>query len=247
MLATSHSAGLPESMTRQFSPDLFEMMDRPGADRRVLMDDLKNLRTINRWCGGLAALRNAVIPLSEAKNGRTPLTFLDLATGSGDQPVSLVRSFRRSGKKVHITAVDRNPVMLDAAREYATGYDEIEFAQEDILHLPYEDARFDIVTCSLAIHHLSREDAVRIMREMDRLSCIGFVINDLSRSHVGAASAWIYSRATTHNPMTRFDSVLSIRRAFKRKELLEIAKEAGTTPIRVYRAPFFRLVAVRQK
>ena len=79
------------------------------------------------------------------------------------------------------------------------------------------------------------------------MSRIGFVINDLSRNVLGVASAWLYSRLTTLNPMTRFDSVLSIRRAFTKSELLKMADEAGATPIRVYRAPLYRLVAVKEK
>jgi hypothetical protein len=33
---------------RQFDPNILEMMDRPDADPRMLRDDLKNLRIINR-------------------------------------------------------------------------------------------------------------------------------------------------------------------------------------------------------
>ena len=223
------------------------MMDRPGADRRILEEDLRNLRIINRYFGGLSALRNAVLPLGLKKNQSEAVTILDLATGSGDQPVSLAKAFRRAGRQDRITAVDRNEVMLQVARGYAGSMEEIQFEQRNILDLPYESGSFDIATCSLAIHHFSREDGIKLLREMNRVSRIGFVLNDLSRSLMGAATAWLYTRVTTRNPMTRYDSVLSVLRAYRKDELAAMSTEAGVNPVRIFHAPLFRLVAVKEK
>ena len=222
-------------------------MDQPNADPEMLKDDLRNLRIINRYFGGLSALRRAVVPLvMKIKPGETA-SILDLATGSGDQPVSLAKSFRRFGKRVQITAVDRNEFVLQTAREFASGFDEIHFERGDVLDLHYEARSFDVVTCSLAIHHLSRADGVKLLREMNRISRIGFVVNDLSRSYIGAATAWVYTHLTTANPMTRYDSVASVQRAFTKKELTEMADEAGVQPVKIYTSPLFRLLAVKEK
>ena len=40
------------------------MMDRPDADPRMLRDDLKNLRVINRLFGGLSAIRKSILPFT---------------------------------------------------------------------------------------------------------------------------------------------------------------------------------------
>ena len=224
-----------------------EMMDRPDANRTVLEDDLRNLRIINRYFGGLSALRKAALPLGLKKNPGDTITILDLATGSGDQPLSLVHAFRLAGRSAHVTAVDRNEIMLQSARSYVGNVDEIQFERRNILELPYEDRAYDIVTCSLAIHHFTKENGIRLLREMDRLSSIGFVVNDLSRSFVGAVSAWVYSRLTTRNPMTRYDSVLSVLRAYQKDELHAMAAEAGIQPVRIFYAPLFRLVMVKEK
>jgi hypothetical protein len=44
--------------------------------------------------------------------------------------------------------------------------------------------------------------------------------------------------------MTRHDGPLSVRRAFRPEELIELGARAGVRLIRCYRRPFFRLVAV---
>ena len=222
-------------------------MDRPEADPKILKDDLRNLRIINRYFGGLRALRNAVLPMAKGVIPGETITILDLATGSADQPVALVRAFERIGRRVHITAVDRNEVMLEIARKFASGMKGIEFESRDLKNLPYQDGSFDIVTCSLAIHHFSHEDGVKLLREMNRISKLGFVVNDLSRSYIGAATAWLYTRLTTRNPMTRYDSVISVLRAFTKDELTAMAVEAGVGRVKVYTAPLFRLLAVLEK
>lgn len=222
-------------------------MDRPAADPKILEDDLRNLRTINRYFGGLRALRNAVLPMEKRAKPGEVITILDLATGSSDQPVSLVKAFKRIGRRIRVVAVDRNKVMLEIARKFASGMREIEFERRDLMKLPYQDESFDIVICSLAIHHFSREDGMKILREMNRISRLGFVVNDLSRSYIGAATAWLYTRLTTRNPMTRYDSVISVLRAFTKEELTAMAVEAGVGRVKVYTAPFFRLLAVLEK
>ena len=222
-------------------------MDRPETDPKILEDDLRNLRIINRYFGGLIALRNAVLPMAKGVKSGETITILDLATGSSDQPVALVRAFGRIGRRVRVVAVDRNEVMLETARKFASGMKEIEFERRDLLNLPYQDASFDIVTCSLAIHHFSHEDGVKLLREMNRISRLGFVVNDLSRSYIGAAAAWLYTRLTTRNPMTRYDSVISVLRAFTNDELTAMAVEAGVGRVKVYTAPLFRLLAVLEK
>ena len=222
-------------------------MDQPDADSEMLVDDLRNLRIINRYFGGLSALRNALVPIAMKTKREEVVAILDLATGSGDQPVSLAKEFRQLGKRVQITAVDRNEIMLNAARRYASGYHEIQFERCDILDLPYASESFDIVSCSLAIHHLSRSNGVKLIREMNRIGRLGFVVNDLSRSYIGAATAWVYTRVTTTNPMTRYDSVASVQRAFTKDELEDMAEEAGVQPVRIFTAPLFRLVMVKEK
>ena len=224
-----------------------EMIDMPDADPVLLRGELRNLRIINRYLGGLAAVRKALIPMVMSTRPEQTLQLLDLATGSGDQAVSITRMFRRLGRHVIITAVDNNDTVLAYARRHAAGFNEIRFEHEDIRTLPYPDRSFDIVLCSLAIHHFSWTSAVRLLQEMDRLSRIGFILNDFSRSTLALAGAWLYTRTTTTNIMTRTDAIASILAAFSIEELARMAKVACVGPLEISRAPFFRLNAVKRK
>jgi ubiquinone/menaquinone biosynthesis C-methylase UbiE len=125
--------------------------------------------------------------------------------------------------------------------------DEIRFEHADIRGLRYPDRSFDIVLCSLAIHHFSWAGAVRLLQEMDRLCRIGFILNDLSRNYLALAGAWVYTRFTTTNIMTRSDAIASLLAAFTKDEFGRMANEACVGPLELFRAPVFRLIAVKRK
>lgn len=222
------------------------MMDRPNTDAAILRDDLKNLRTINKYFGGLAAVRTAIVPLLLQMEREKTVEILDLATGSADHPLAVVKLARRLDQRVHITAIDKNLVMLQTARALTAGIPEVSIEEGDVLSPGYPDKSFDIVLCSLAIHHFSCEDVVRILGNMARLSRVGFIVNDLRRSLPGAWTAWLYTHLTTRNPMTLFDSYLSVLRAFTPDELAAMAREAGIQNYKIEKRPFFRLVLVAQ-
>jgi ubiquinone/menaquinone biosynthesis C-methylase UbiE len=191
------------TLARRFDENRPEMVDRPDADPLLLRGELRNLRIINRYLGGQRAVRRVLLPMIHESDPSTTLELLDLATGSGDQPVAIARALRRQGRKALITAVDRSEIVLVDAREHAAGFDEIRFERGDIRSLAYPDRSFDVVLCSLAIHHFSWGAAVALVREMDRISRKGFILHDLSRSYRALACAWAYTRLTTRNIMTR--------------------------------------------
>lgn len=229
---------------RRFDPHRPELMDRPDADPDVLSGELRNLRRINARMGSLMLVRNAVLSLVSAMAPTRTIDILDLATGSADHPAALVAAFRRAGRRVSITAVDKNEIVLDAAQAFAGHIEGIRFEQRDIRALPYPSGSFDVVLCSFALHHFSREDAVTILREMRRLSRVGFVVHDLSRSYPAALATWIYTHLTTRNVMTRRDGVMSVMNAFVKSELREMAAEAGVSNAAIWNAGWFRLMAV---
>ena len=220
------------------------MMDLPGIDDRLLQEDLRNLRLINRFFGGLSATRKHIARLFARVPAGREIRILDLASGSGDQPIALVRYARSVHRRVHITAVDRNPTMLGVSRELTAGFPEIRILEADITKLDGKTWDADIVLCSLALHHFSIPDAVRLLATMYRLSSVGFIVNDLNRNWIAAWSAWIYTHLTTRNPLTLNDSYASVLRAFTPSELRTMSEKAGLAHFHIHNEPMFRLVLV---
>lgn len=229
---------------RRFDPDVPEMMDLPNGDPRILDDDLRNLRILNALFGGHRAVRRHIIPMFTRVTNSRPIRVLDLATGSGDHPIQVLRLARTLQREIEVVAVDRNPRILQAARKLVQPYPNISICEADIRSLTYPEGSFDIVLCSLALHHFSTGDAVDLLSLMNRLSSIGFIVNDLNRTRIGAWTTRAFTAVAMRNPMTWNDSYVSFLRAFTATELLAMAREAGAQRCRVHHHPMFRLVLV---
>jgi ubiquinone/menaquinone biosynthesis C-methylase UbiE len=106
---------------------------------------------------------------------------------------------------------------------------------------------FDVVLCSLSLHHFAPGEAVQVLREMDRLSRAGFILNDIRRCLGGFAAAWGASRIATRNRLTRHDMPLSVLRAYTPNELRALLRQAGIRDATVTTHPLFRMAAVHHQ
>jgi ubiquinone/menaquinone biosynthesis C-methylase UbiE len=210
-----------------------ELLDGPLDDLDELAGNLRDLRRVNRVLG-VRLSRAAMARLDGAGDARAPLTLLDVGTGGADIPVALLADAAKAGRSLRVTAIDERPEVIEAARRARPALDRIdglELAVADGRSLPYPDGAFDVAHTSLVLHHLEPADAVLLLREMDRVSRGGIVVNDLSRGPLGLLGAWLLSRLATRNRLSRHDAPLSARRAYSRVELRSLINDAGLRPV----------------
>jgi ubiquinone/menaquinone biosynthesis C-methylase UbiE len=238
-------------ITRPLMPPLArsdeaELLDGEGYRPVELADNLRDIRRVNHLLGGTATVLCHLPKLLGAipANG-PPATILDLATGSADIPVAVATWAKAHGLAVTIVASDSSEAILDLAREQVAGHPEISVARYDARAVPLPDKAFDIVLCSLALHHFAPEAAVRVLGEMNRLARTGFILNDLRRGRLGYAAAWIAARLTTRNRLTRNDAPLSVRRAYTPAELGDLLHRAGIEDATISTHRWFRMAAVK--
>ena len=252
MCSTSHASFAIPPLARTDEP---EWMDAPGHDPAVLADNLGDLRRVNRWVGGVWLTLRGLDRLTAALHRNTPLTIVDLATGGADIPRAVVRWARRRGFRASVLATDISAEILTLAAAHGsddpprleralTGEQRAtdsaasrpeQFPRSSILHfavadarcLPFPDRGVDVVMCSLALHHQSPGDAVAMLAEMRRVARRGVVVNDIVRCWRGYWGARLLSRTLSRNPLTRHDGPLSVRRAYTRPEMRELAERAG--------------------
>ena len=210
-------------MKRRFDPAEPELMDRPQPVSAELERDLENLRQLNRYFGSYAV---ALHFIRQWIRSGDRLRIADLATGSGDIPRLIVDHARKIGATVEIQALDQQAATLEIARELSADYPEISFVGANILEWnPAE--RYDIVLNSLALHHFSEEDAVRLLRHSRELSRKFVLISDLRRGLLASVGVYFLTALIFREPMTRIDGRLSAARAFSFVEIHDLAKRAG--------------------
>jgi ubiquinone/menaquinone biosynthesis C-methylase UbiE len=82
---------------------------------------------------------------------------LDIATGGGHTALKFAPWVER------VVASDISPRMLEAAEQHLVGcaIENVTFELADAARLPFQDKRFDLVTCRIAPHHF--EDCLRFI------------------------------------------------------------------------------------
>ena len=224
--------------------DAVELLDGPLDDPAALAGNLRDLRRINRWLGG-AALSSAAIQALAAH--RAEMTLLDVGTGGADIPLALLARARRNGRRMTVVAIDSRPEVLAAAvltNPSSATSDRLELHVGDGRSLPYPDRSFDVAHASLLLHHLDPVGAVELLREMARVARLGVVVNDLDRSRLGLLGAWLFGHLLTANRFTRRDAPLSVRRAYRPAETIQLLRAAGLTPVRTIRGAFGQRYAI---
>ena len=210
-------------MKRSFNPAVLEMMDRPQPVSAELERDLKRIRQLNRWFGSYRLICNFVRRWIKPGDN---MRIVDLATGSGDIPRLIADYARKIGAKVEIDALDRQSATLEIARKLSAAYPEISYHATNILDWSPAEA-YDIVLCTLALHHFSDEDAVRVLRRCRESSRDFVLVSDLRRGLLATVGVYLLTALVFREPMTSYDARLSAERAFSFSEMRKLAMRAG--------------------
>ncbi len=222
---------------RKFDPSVREWMDVDQPVSPELERDLDNLVTLNRFFGSHALvldfLRRRLPTARPNPDAAQPWRILDLATGSGDIPRAIAAWAAQNRIDVAIDAVDAQRSTLEIARARSTAYPNLHFHEGDIRTFDQgrmpdaEPAAWDIVLCSLALHHFSEDDAVRVLRHAAALATRHVLVSDLRRCATGTLGVDLLTTVWMREPMTRNDARVSVRRAFSFSELAALARSAG--------------------
>ncbi len=205
-----------------------ELMDDPAIDPSALRRALRGIERLNLWSNSARILWR---PLRAAllRAPRRPLRVLDIGTGSGDLPIALWRRARRQGFDVTIDGCDVSPTAVALAVERATACDApSRFWQADAL-LGDIPSGYDVLMCSLFLHHLSDADAAALLLRMRRAAGRMVLVNDLVRSRVGLWLAYAATGLLSASQVVRVDGPLSVRGAFTIAEAQNLADRAGMT------------------
>jgi 2-polyprenyl-3-methyl-5-hydroxy-6-metoxy-1,4-benzoquinol methylase len=200
-----------------------EIMDDPSLDAGEHRRALAALARINRVSGAAAVLWPAIRTL--ARKLSRCIRVLDVATGGGDVPAGLLAKAAREGIDLKVAGCDLSPIAVEhAAANCPAG----EFFVHDATLDPLP-AGYDVVTCSLFLHHLDEADAIAVMANLTHAARRLVLVNDLARSRVNFLGTWLACRVLTRSPVVRFDGPASIRSAFTPLEALGLAERAGLT------------------
>ena len=123
------------------------------------------MRELNRYFGSYALARRFFRKwITRGQNVRV----VDLATGSGDIP-RLIVDHATVGATASIDAVDQQASTIEIAQKLNADYPAIQFHKADVFEFG-DTGSYGIVLCSLALHHFTEEDAIRLLKHCRELT-----------------------------------------------------------------------------
>lgn len=194
---------------------------------------LGDMRLIHAFFGEIRALKKTL--LKEIGNSvEDNVALLDVGAGTGDLLRDVGKSVKT--KRVFLAGVDVNFESADSINSFGAAA-----VQCDAMRLPFAADSFDHVFCSLVLHHLTDEDAVKLLAEMSRVSRGKIFVVDLNRD----AKAYYTFKLLApifFQRLTAEDGALSILRSRTPDELHQLARMAGLQQVEVEHSRLNRLV-----
>ncbi|MEA5417474.1 methyltransferase domain-containing protein [Synechococcus sp. BA-132 BA5] len=213
-----------------------EWMDQIGIDATAHDQALNGLRRINAVSGAVGSLFTPLQALARERNHSQPLRILDVACGGGDNSLALAERCRKAALAVQVDGCDLSPQAVAIASGHAADRGlNVRFFQADALKDPLP-LDYDVMVCSLFLHHLDDAAAVDLLRRMGQSSRHLVLVNDLIRSPLGYGLAWVGCRLLSRSPIVHFDGPVSVQGSFRMAEVLDLAARAGLRGARVQRS-----------
>jgi 2-polyprenyl-3-methyl-5-hydroxy-6-metoxy-1,4-benzoquinol methylase len=224
-----------------------EIMDRPDVEADAHAEALAGLRRINVASKVSAQMAAPIIEMARRRK-LARISMLDVACGGGDVPVGVVLAAKQAGIEIELNLLDRSDTALKLAEAAAknAGID-CRCMQADLLgdwkETGWKEGSFDVVTCSLFLHHiLESTQVVELLSRMKTISRRQVVISDLRRCRMGLAAAWIGSRILSRSYIVHYDAPTSVRAAWTMRELTEFSGKAGMKDVRIQRSFPWRML-----
>ncbi len=197
-----------------------ELLDAEAWTAPELGVALADLDRINRWFGGISSMTAMVERVAWAGGA---LSMLDVGGAAGDVACRAAERLRRRRIRLEVAVADRAASHLNHS---------VPGVAADATALPFRDNSFDVVACSLLVHHLDPAEVKDFVREGLRVCRQAVLINDLRRSPVHLMLVYA-GFPLFRSPLTRNDGPASVRAAYTPEEIRELLKDVpGRVEIR---------------
>ena len=212
-------------LNTEFRSNEIEIMDDFALEGEILRDALDKIARINQLLGGNQLTLRGVQELITKLPKTTEIAIVDVGCGNGDMLRTLADYGFKNNLKFKLIGIDANNFTINHAKELSGNYPNISYCCEDVFGKSFSDLKYDIVLCTLTLHHFKEDEIFKLMSVFNANSRIGIVINDLNRSALAYRLFQVLCFVFRLNVMSREDGLTSILRGFKKEELIGFSKK----------------------
>lgn len=196
-----------------------EIMDNFSLEGEELREALDKIATINRWLGGNQVTLEGVSKLLHHHRQDSPIVVVDIGCGNGDMCRALADLGRKKEIHLKMLGIDANAFTIQHATHISDAYSEISYAVMDVFSEEFASLQYDIVLCTLTLHHFSEKEILYLMKLFTNKARLGIVINDLHRNALAYRLFQLICFVFRINGMSKQDGLTSILRGFKKQDL----------------------------
>jgi 2-polyprenyl-3-methyl-5-hydroxy-6-metoxy-1,4-benzoquinol methylase len=204
-----------------------EIMDDFQLEGDVLTEALDKIAQINQLLGGNKLTLKGVEKLLKKNPDSKLITIVDVGCGNGDMLRKLADFGYQNNLNLELIGIDANKFTVNYAADLSKGYSNIAYRCEDIFDKSFSELKYDIVLCTLTLHHFKNDEIVKLLGLFNKNSKFGFVVNDLQRSIIAYRLFQALCFVFRLNDMSREDGLTSILRGFKKEELIAFSEKLG--------------------
>jgi len=212
---------LPDTTYRTNDP---EIMDDFALEGEMLKDALDKIAQINQLLGGNKITIDGLRELTDEITTFTEITICDLGCGNGDMLRSIADYGLNNNLKLKLIGIDANAFTINHAQTLSFDYPNIHYSCENIFDDKFQKSEYDIVLCTLTLHHFKDEEIINLLSKLYTQTRIGIIVNDLHRSAVAYKLFQALCYMFKLNKMSREDGLTSILRGFKKADLIRYSK-----------------------
>jgi 2-polyprenyl-3-methyl-5-hydroxy-6-metoxy-1,4-benzoquinol methylase len=201
-----------------------EIMDDFQMEGDVLREALDKIAQINQLLGGNKLTLRGAAKLLKKVPASNQVTIVDVGCGNGDMLRRLADFGFQNNLNLQLIGIDANRFTVNYAADLSRKYSNITYRCEDVFDESFSEMKYDIVLCTLILHHFKNEDIIKLLALFNKNSKLGFVINDLHRNTVAYRLFQALCFVFRLNEMSRKDGLTSILRGFKKHELVAFSE-----------------------
>jgi ubiquinone/menaquinone biosynthesis C-methylase UbiE len=213
-----------------------EFLDDDLGTPAEIARSFDDLWHINRWLGGVSTNMH-LLKKFFARTGQQSARILEVGAGDSRLAGRLRLGLKRRHVSAEFVVLDRRASHLLIGNPSSMGLQPV---VADVFNLPFAEETFDVVMCNLFFHHFSGGAARDLLRRLAAVARKAVIVNDLERhalAHFFIRIGYPFARSR----ITRHDGPASVRQAYTKGELRNLAQEAGFREFEVERLIPFRL------
>jgi len=211
-----------------------EIMDDFAMEGEILREALDKIAKINQLLGGNQLTLSGVQKLIRKTSKTIEITIVDVGCGNGDMLRTLAKFGLKNNLNFRLIGIDANNFTINHAQKLSENYSNISYRCEDVFDKAFAELNYDIVLCTLTLHHFKEDEILRLVTVFNANSKIGIVINDLHRSAISYRLFQVLCFVFRLNSMSREDGLVSILRGFKKEDLVRFSKKLNLIHYKIH-------------